>query len=353
MEKKTNVYLCVTEYHVLLSILLATEKYQTSEYVNRIILCDEGRFNREDRYDFTSVDNIEYKKKDVADVRSRAFIKDVLKWTTGTLFVFNMNNPHFLYICYKLKQKKQAKTSFVQEGLASYNYDHYSLKERLGRMRSDLSILYKAGVNEISFYFFCYGLKGHVGKIFDYYSEAVESQLVDDYWLTFPEESKFGRDKVIQLPSFTTKSLNIANGFFKYQQSVILRKNDIVYIDQQIEGSLEFIVELKQAFPQARIFVKPHPRTKQDWAQKYEKRSNVEVLLSLCGVPVELFLQNLNQVIVVTPFSSALLIDNPLCRFYYTYKWHLKHGYDIGDDNLYAPGKHIKIIETLGDIELF
>lgn len=353
MGKKTNIYLCVTEYHVLLSILLSIERFFSDEFENKIILCNEGRFNDKKKYNFSSINNVEYVVYSKEYVRSMDFIIEIISKSTGTLFVFNLNNPHFIYLFYKLKQTRQANTAFVQEGLASYNFDHYTLRERLGRIKTDISILRESGIKNLCFYRYCFGYRGSGGKIFDYYYKAVGSSLVDSFWLTFPDEAKYGRSKAIRLPVFTNRSTSIANNFFKYQQFLTLKENDIVFIDQRINGSFEFVSELSNSFPNTRIYIKLHPRTKQDSTYHYKKNPNVCILSSLHGIPIELFLQNLRRAIVLTPFSSALLIDNPSCHYYYTYKWHLKHGYDIENNNLFTPGRHIRIIDSIGDIETF
>lgn len=353
MGNKTNIYLCVTEYHVLLSILLSIERFFSDEFDNKIILCNEGRFNDKERYNFSIINNVEYVVYPKEYVRSMDFIKETISKSTGTLFVFNLNNPHFIYLFYKLKQTKQAKTAFVQEGLASYNFDYYTLRERLGRIKTDISIIRESRIKNLCFYLYCFGYRGLGGKIFDYYDKAVGSSLVDSFWLTFPDDAKYGRDKAVRLPVFTNRSISVANNFFKYQQSLSLKENDIVFIDQSIIGSFEFVSELSNSFPNSRIFIKLHPRTKQENTYEYKKNPNVCILSSLQGIPVELFLQNLRNAIVVTPFSSALLINNPSCRYYYTYKWHLQHGYNIVNDNLFTPGRHIRIIGSIGEIETF
>lgn len=73
---------------------------------------------------------------------------------------------------------------------------------------------------------------------------------------------------------------------------------------------------------------------------------------SMRGLRIGLKLQNLYHTIVVTPFSSALLINNPECRCYYTYKWFVCKGYDIENDVIYTPGEHIKIIDSVEKMEM-
>lgn len=348
-----NYYLCVTEYHVLLSILLAKEKFSSVEYKNRIILCNAGRFNDRERYKLATTYNIEYVICDQENVESVCFIQSVLKECNGGLFLYNLNNPQFTYLLYKLKQTKQARTAYVQEGLASYNYRHYTFKRRIGSIKHNFKILRKSGVSSLSFYLYAFGLGGCLGGVFDYYDKVVNSHLVDDFWLSHPESVKYGKNKAIRLPDFSEKSIKAANDFFNYRQTVFLKENDILFIDQEIDGSFAFIKELSETFHTSDIHIKLHPKTNIEWAAEYEKIANVRIINSLKGIPIELLLQNLSHVVVITPFSSALLIDNPGCKYYFVYKWFIKQGYDIGNNNLYVPGEHINEISSVAEIKLY
>lgn len=350
----TNYFLCVTEYHVLLAILIATEKYGKLEGgFNRIVLCNEGRFNDKTKYNYSQIENTEFILYSKEYVRSCGFIKEVINNCNGCLFIFNMNNPQFLYLFYKLKMKNLARTSIVQEGLASYNYNKYTLRSRLSRMRENIITLRKAGIRDMGFYLYCYGVKGTMGKIFDYYNKAVDSSLVDSFYLSLPDYALYGKNKAEKIPDFTETSINRANAFFNYHKGHYFRKNDFVFVDQRIEGSIDFVIELVRKFEGSEVYIKLHPTTKADMISRYEALPRVHVIRDLDGIPIELMLQNLHETIVLTPFSSALLIDNPNCGYYYMYKWLEKKGYNIEHEVLYTPGRHIRIVDSLEQIVLF
>lgn len=351
---KTNYYLCITEYHVLLSILLSVEEYgDPARYVNRIVLCNEGRFNNRTKYDLSSYNNIEYAVYEKDFVKSSSFIKLILNECTGILFLFNLNNPHFIYLAYKLRRIKQAQTSFVQEGLASYNYLSYSFKQRLGLLRYHITCLLKYKIYDLPFHLYAFGIRGMFGRIFDYYDKVIDSRVVSSFWLSHPDYAKYGRNKLHKLPDFGEQSKNAANVFFKYRNTLQLKVNDIVFIDQRIEGSFDFIAQLGAQLQNTDIYIKLHPRTPQSWADDYKKNKNVHILTQLTGIPIELFLQNLHKAIVITPFSSALLINNESCHYYYAYKWFVNNGYDIENNELVIPGQHVKILENVRDITLY
>lgn len=350
---KTNVFLCVTEYHVLLSILLATEEFQSIDYDNQIILCNCGRFNVKERYNLDKYSNISFRIYEQKEIESIGFLEDILTICNGNIFLYNLNNPHFLYLFYYLKKEKKAKTSVVQEGLASYNKRHYSFRQRLGVIKNDYIVMRRSGIKDIGFYWYCFGIPGRFGKVCDYYDKVVDSTLVDEFYLSLPEYAKYGQEKVKALPPLTKTSLASANSFFNYNQPLNLNENDIVFIDQRIDGSFEFVRELSETFKGSNIYVKLHPRTNDSWISKYESTPRVTVLKSMRGIPIELMLQNLYHNIIVTPFSSALLIDNPVCRYYFAYKWFVCKGYDIENNVIYTPGDHIRIVDSVDKIEMY
>lgn len=346
---KVNVFLCDTEYHILLSIMLAVDYYGSDDYCNRILLCNNTRLGNSSSFNLSRYGNIEYCQYDNNYIETRLFINDVISICTGTLFVYNMNNPQFFYLFYKLKSKQKSKIAFVQEGLASYNRNKYTLVEKLRRIKLDILHFYHAHIYDITFYTYIFSHKGCFGRALDYYCEAVESALVDEFWLTIPEDAQYGKDKVCRLPEFTHNSTTAANYFFKYKTPVEIKPNDIVIVDQGIEGSVEFVNELSSHFRETNIYLKLHPRTNLAYASLYNN-ANIYVLSTLKNIPVELFLMNLKNNIVLTPYSSALLINNPSCHYYYVYRWFMHHGYLNWSNEIYAPGKHIRIIDSICEI---
>ena len=74
------------------------------------------------------------------------------------------------------------------------------------------------------------------------------------------------------------------------------------------------------------------------------------------GIPLELLIQSLKRVVVVSAYSAALLMDNPDCKFYYTYPWYAQRGYGKGEfeeKSIVNPTKHIKVIASLEEMEMY
>lgn len=355
-SNKTNIFLCVTEYHVLLSILIATEVYGTEEFCNQIVLCNGGRFDNMSRYDISPIQNINYRKVDKDYINSRNFVEDNIKSCTGELFLFNMNYKHFIYIAYRLKKDKNVLTSFVQEGLASYGVLKFSKHKIISDLRSSMRLFKSIGVKDFSFYRFCFGFRGRYGRVLLYYKDIIENSLINAFWLTSPDGAKYGKNKLKAIPNFSEKSLAIADSLFMYEKDDLqLRKNDILFVDQNRIGSFHFISELSKQIPAPTIYIKLHPSAPKSLAIEYKKIDNVNIINNLNGVPIDLLIQKLKEVVVITPYSSALLIDNPSCRYYYMYPWLLDNGYgqDIPIESIYNPTRFIREINKVTDIVLF
>lgn len=353
---KNNIYLCVTEYHVLLSILIASETYNSDEYCNHIILCNGGRFNDMSRYNTNHTDNIEYSKVDEEDFVTSSFVNKIFSACTGELYLFNLNYKHFFYIAYKLKREKNVLTSFVQEGLASYIVQNNTLHRYLSVIRSSKKLFDKVGVNDFSFYRYCYGFRGHLGRMLLYYRDIIESTLVRHLWLTSPDGAIYGKSKVKKIPLFSEKSLGAAFKFFKYGQNHLrFKKNDILFVDQNLEGSPQFVSELSRQFPSSTIYIKLHPSAPDSLASEYQKTNNVIMINTLKGIPIDLLIQELKVVNVITPYSSALLIDNPSCHYYFMYPWLIENGYgsNIPAASIFNPTRFIKEINNVGEIDMF
>ena len=359
MEKKkaNNIYLCVTEYHVLLSILISSERYNSGMYNNVIILCNGGRFKNRNIYNFKASDNIEFRCLEEDDFVSFEFVEQISVECTNSLFLFNLNYPHFTYLTYLLR-KKNVNTSLVQDGLALYMYQPYTLRKCLSNKRWSFHFLRNIGIDNFSFFCMCYGWHGRFGSIFQKYNVLAQSSLITNIWLTEPAQAQYAKEKVCMIPKFSETSISMAHKFFMYESDKweSFHKNDILFVDQRIDGTSDFIRVLSNKFPTSTIYVKLHPRSPETWAYDFKELPNVKMIENMKGIPLELLIQMLYGVVVVSAYSSALLMDNPNCKFYYSYPWYAQRGYGKGEfeeKNIFNPTKHIKVIASVEEIVLY
>lgn len=353
---RNNFFLCVTEYHILLSILISTEVYNTEGYNNTIILCNGGRFNNPSIYNFNTTGNINYKVEEEKDFVSDAFIRRILSDCTNSLFLFNLNYPHFTYIAYLLKQRN-VPTSLVQDGLGLYMFLPFTFRERVSNCKWSYNFLKTLGIKDTHFMHKCFGRKGHWGKIFCSYDVMAESDIVSYIWLTSPEKARYAHSKVKRIPEFSINSVNNSRSFFNYNchSDISLHKNDFLFVDQRIDGTSEFIHELSNKYQSSIIYVKLHPRSPRSWADSFKDLPNVKMIDSMRGIPIELLTQTLQEGIVLSAYSAALLLNNPNCKFFYVYPWYAKRGYGKGEfeeKTIYNPTQHIRVISSINEIEV-
>lgn len=355
-QQTNNIYLCITEYHVLLSILISSEIYNSERYRNMIILCNSSRFNDSSIYNFSSFNNINYYLFEKDQFITRNFIDFVNSECTNSLFLFNLNFPHFIYTAYLLN-RKGVETSLVQDGLGLYMYLPFTFKEKLSFSRSSFLQLHELGIDDLSFYRTCFGRKGRYGRAFYGYDATANLPFIKNIWLTSPEKAQYAKEKVLSIPPFSPYSISTASRFFNYLGITNhIRKNDILFVDQRIDGSFEFVRELSEKFPQSTIYIKLHPRTPEDWANEFGKNSNVRMINSMKGIPLDLLIQSLSDVIIITSYSAALLFNNPDCKFYFAYPWYAERGYGKGEfveSTIVNPTAHIKVIQSIDEIELY
>lgn len=357
MKTQTNVYLCVTEYHILLSIWISTEVFFKEKFKNIIILCNGGRFKDINIYNLESVGNIEYRKFDEAEFLTREFMDRVGNECTNTLFLFNLNYPHFLFIAESLRRSK-VETALVQDGLGLYMYLPFTVRERIGNLQRSFHYIKKLGLMDIRFLIKCFGFEGRWGKVFNSYDVLAMSSLISQIWLTIPEGASYAKEKVCPIPKFGQNALNYARCFFRYKdnENLMFKKNDFLFVDQRIDGTADFISELSRKYLESTIYVKLHPRSPESWANDFNKLPNVKMIDSMKGIPLELLIQTLSKVVVITAYSAALLMDNPSCKFYYTYPWFAKKGYGKGEfeeKSIVNPTNHIQVIDSLEEVELY
>ena len=354
---QNNVFLCVTEYHVLLSIMVSTEVFGADNYSNSIILCNGGRFKDVSVYNLAPMGNIRFDVAEEKSIVSYAFMDRIESICTNALFLFNLNYPHFTYLAYILK-KKSVPTSLVQDGLGLYMYLPFTLRERLSNCKWSFSFLRKIGIKDLRFMLKCYGLEGVFGKIFNSYDVIAKSSIISIIWLTAPEQAQYAKEKVKRIPVFSELSKDRARVFFKYERdnSYLFRENDVLFVDQRIDGTSIFLKELSERYPNSTIYVKLHPRSPRSWSDDFKMLPNIRIIDNMRGIPLELLIQSLKRVVVVSAYSAALLMDNPDCKFYYTYPWYAQRGYGKGEfeeKSIVNPTKHIKVIASLEEMEMY
>ena len=144
-------------------------------------------------------------------------------------------------------------------------------------------------------------------------------------YLTSPECYKNWNNKKVEKIEFLP--IEILNPrlkkLFKWEESLLPeRENIILYITQPLRNDgdidIELLNKLGKKYPGNRIYLKLHPRTDIEKINRYKRLRNVEIINS--KIIAELFIMNIKRSIVMSAFSTAMLINNPDNKFYYLYK---------------------------------
>ena len=68
------------------------------------------------------------------------------------------------------------------------------------------------------------------------------------------------------------------------------------------------------------------------------------------AIPVELLIMQMKDTCIISGYSTALLTNNPSCRFYWTYKLLGNEGRLFSQLQIVNPTKHIKEVSTIDEI---
>ena len=124
-------------------------------------------------------------------------------------------------------------------------------------------------------------------------------------------------------------------------------ENSILFVDQPLDSSItdkniDIInnVANKTGYP---VYVKMHPNSDIDKVNIY--RNNDFIILPNY-LPAELYIQNMRNSIILSPYSSALFLDNKTCRFYWIYP---AFGYKM-KFKIKNPTNHIVLVSNMTEI---
>src|SRR5690554_3722368 len=103
MNKIKNVFLVHTEYHLLQSVNLAVNLYNSPNVINTIYIDKKTRLRG-----LSDVNNYIYKNIKIIilkDILANKVVDIILEENMDHFFFFQESSPYNLYICYKLAQR--------------------------------------------------------------------------------------------------------------------------------------------------------------------------------------------------------------------------------------------------------
>ena len=179
---------------------------------------------------------------------------------------------------------------------------------------------------------------------------------VDTLFLTFPESYiNWKKLPIIKIkPTFSAEFIAVIKKVFVWNDDLLKSKDRVIFFmnqpmhdDGTFEGNM--LQKLQLRYPEATIYIKNHPLTPQSKIDTYKKIENVTIISS--KIPAELFISQLTNSIILSVYSTSMFIDNPSCKFYYTFE--VQEGNNIKRLKKYKvinPAPHIISVKDIENI---
>lgn len=335
---KTNIFLVHTEYHLMLSINLIVSKY--IDMVNHIYITEGKRVRKE----LSVTDkNIQIHRIVAKNYGTAEFLHQLQDKEPANFFFFQEVSSDNMYLTYWLHHKG-VNVALLQDGLKPYVV--WNRKNLAAHILLDTITFHKEILKRKTYmpYFKLINLFQYGGWDF-----------IDEVWLSFPDKFKNKSNKrLLQLPEFSDRSINILNEMFSLQQYAI-NPNDMLIVGQPRrkeywDKEIETLNGIIAKFPNRGIIYKSHPNTTPELLEQISQIKGLTIVNY--PIPVELLIMQMKDTCIISGYSTALLTNNPSCRFYWTYKLLGGRGRLFTQVQIVNPTDHIKEVSTIDEIVL-
>lgn len=332
-EKKTNVFLVRTQYHVLMAVNTIFSQYK--DY-NNIIYFLKGRIINDFQSDEDLIVFKELERNKFGNIDFANIIKTI---KPERFFFFQENCSETLFLINKLAQT-EITISLLQDGTKPYH--HYKKKRLIYCILRDTINDYKEMVKRkqvawIGFH--------------NNYKYAFSSE-VDEVWLTYTENYiNRTKKKLVQLPYYSQESIVFCNNLFNFK--IDFDVESILYLGQawkQIywDREKEIFDYLIEKFPSKKIIYKAHPNSEPGQLDLYSNYSNIVVVKN--KIPAELYVLIMKNTIILSAASTSMFAQNETCKYFYTYKLY-NFGNIFTQIDIGNPTSHIINIDNLNEIK--
>jgi hypothetical protein len=347
-NRKENVFIVLTEYHILISLSIILEKFSDQEkYINTIImLISQNRLKADYKFEWPG-SNVEIltinMSKDFSFFSSeiKKTIVKILDRDIYNLFYFLENEFVTTYVINKLK-KKGTNVCLCQDGLKAYATKRHA--PLYSRIKSTFLMHLRLWRNCMP-----------VDNFYLYDSGFGKYKHDDQYWLTNPElysENKFSKPiEKISTEILSTKSKIVETVFNFTNADAENLKGKFFYVNQPLPNEVvdfECKIIFESLLKHGAISIKLHPHTSAYAIEQYSSMPGVFLFKS--GIPAEIYIQHMRNIIILSGWSTALLIDNPTCSYYWLFPL-MKKNVKMIDINIQTVPSHIQIIDDLLLIE--
>lgn len=315
MSTVNNIFLCTTEYHLMLSLQIVLSSYNNGS-CNNVIFMTTGMRKNVSRYNCDAIPGIDFRTIDWFFLRTPEGVKSITSIRCDNFFYYLSNFIVHRYIVRCLK-RRGAMIYLVQDGLKPY------AKQPKRTFRSLLSNIYRNVLEAAKIRYIC-------GVLWPFVSQKyVNDNKIDVFCLTNPEwfNCKISRrQKILKINYPFGALLKVINSFFNVPEdlNIFSSQGGILYIAQPlpsaecIEVEMSFLKKLQSLYPNKRLFVKFHPSPNMHKKAFYENILDA-IFLDDFDFPVELLMMSLNRFSIVSPYSASLMAHNFLCSYFFIY----------------------------------
>lgn len=337
--KKNNIYIAHTEYHFIQSLNLALTQFEGDEFENHIHITKYGsRFdNIKNSSSIQNIQIIFHLEKDMGDI-----VKEILEVNyCSNFFFFQENSIYNKWLAYQLKKKYGTTICLGPDGYKPYGlYDKkHEFLSMIKDTIQDHYTLYKNSMLTTTFF------KS------DYYRYG-SSKIIDEVWLvdvgSFDDKHNKTRAQLKKINSFSSDTCGNIKEYFKKtddvldgQEGIILYLNQPFWTEKLIRKEMLFLEELSDNFNE-KIYVKLHPATPIDTIAIYNKLKGLILINS--NLPAELYMLSITRSIIFSGWSSALMINNATCNYYFNLPIYKNCGAKAIDQSTLTILPHIKKI---------
>lgn len=341
-----NIFLCTTEYHLFLSLHIVESLYNSDVYESLIVMTTGMRKNVSVYNKSKLTSNTKLIEVDWHDLRTRHFLNRFLNVKCNNFHYYLSHFPVHRYIVRSFS-RKGAKIILIQDGLKAYvPQERFNIRQRIG-------IAYYSILEYIN-------IRDFIG-VFDRMNLSiyVNDRHISEVWLSHPqlfEQDSNDSYTVVKIPEFNKHTVAKVSQLFSYELQVDFEPNDILYLTQpylsaeQKQREILFLKHLLEKERTSKLIIKFHPARSMDRDAFYKELPEA-CYLNNVNVPAELIIQSLDKVIIMSFCSTALLVNNRSCRFYFLYPI-LGNGplCQISNPDLFD---HVKVISKVDEVEFY
>ena len=353
-KPQTVVFLVHTEYHLLVALSVAADKYANLRF-HKVIICLAGRIAEKKHLfnpNFQEESQIEllfvaYKEKAKSyDSGLHSFVKQLISLEISKFIIFNEHNFLPLYLAKKLSGHK-VEICLGPDGTKPYGTFN---KLALGwRLRFAVNFLKFQLTNKLSL------VGPHIPQL-----KYASLKDLNKVWVQFPDFFPASKThaQVVGINVLQSKeAIEACSLFFSFNadEEIIVREKTIFYINQPLRNpgiydfEIQLLTELKQQFPGYKLSIKLHPFT--DAAQIKRMKGVTNAIFYTKSYPAELYIAQLTDSVVISFWSAACLSNNPNTRIYWVHPL-LKHaGLMIDYISFLNPTRHIIEAQGLNEIK--